>query len=189
MKPWSIKQKLSDLGQAWAAVFGGFVYLALSLLAGLAILFAATWLPNASLIRYSLFSENISLVRLLAGTIGFFTANTTAGRAVIVIIVAALSGINFAMFVFYAGRRIGRDRAAGLGIFGTIIGFMGVGCAACGSVIITSIFGLGAASGFLGLLPFQGIEFGIAGIIFLCISIVLLAGKINNPDICKIKRS
>lgn len=57
------------------------------------------------------------------------------------------------------------------------VGLLGIGCDACGLVILSSIFGLSATAGFIGILSLAGLEFGLLGIIILTISIYLVAKK------------
>ena len=59
-----------------------------------------------------------------------------------------------------------------------------MGCAACGSVILTAFLGTIGAGGLLLLLPFHGAEFGIIGLLLLCASIRYLIKKIAEPLVC-----
>ena len=165
-------------------------YVIAGLSVALALFLFAVWFPNTSLIEYIFSSSNLSFIgklEFLWNSLGFFTENFTLYSQAIIILVSVLSGINIAMLVFYLRRRAAQDRAAGIGILGTIIGMFGFGCVACNSVILSSILGVTAAAGFIGILPFNGSEIGIIGIIFLVISIVLIYKKISNPAMCKIK--
>ena len=102
-------------------------------------------------------------------------------------LVALLFGMNVAMFLYYLKQRrtvfVGGGTATGIG--GLIAGILGVGCAACSSVLLTSLLATLGASGLLALLPFGGGEFGIAGIFLLLISISSIAKKIQDPLICE----
>lgn len=154
----------------------------------LALFLFSAWFPNRQLLRFAASSEVISFWKLIWQSPQFFVINATLFSASLALGVIVLSGVNIAMLVFYLVRKVQSDHTAGAGLAGTLVGLLGVGCAACGSVILTSLFGLGAASGFLGLLPFNGIEFGILGIAALIASIAFLAQKIQNPDMCAISR-
>ena len=44
-----------------------------------------------------------------------------------------------------------------------ILGILGFGCASCGPLILTSIFGFSATIGFLSILPFNGLRFFYKG--------------------------
>ena len=67
---------------------------------------------------------------------------------------------------------------------GIAFSLLGVGCASCGSVILTSLIGFASATVVLGLLPLRGIEFGIIGIIILVLAMRLTIKKINQPLVC-----
>jgi hypothetical protein len=112
----------------------------------------------------------------------------TSSSIFLLISLAVLSAINISMMVFYMRRRIILQKRAGVGLVGIIIGFLGVGCASCGSLILSSIFGLSVTASFIGILPFKGLEFGILGIFFLLLSIYLVGKKIQDPLFCKISR-
>jgi uncharacterized membrane protein len=63
----------------------------------------------------------------------------------------------------------------------------GIGCAACGSVILTAILGIAGTGALLTWLPLHGLEFGVVGIILLSFSIYYLAKRINDPLVCKVR--
>ncbi len=76
-----------------------------------------------------------------------------------------------------------QDIASGFG--GAASGVLGIGCAACGSFILsTTISSLGAASA-IAILPLRGGEFGILSVVLLLVSLVLISKKIAAPLICK----
>jgi hypothetical protein len=103
---------------------------------------------------------------------------------------AVLFGINIALLTFYIRRRqeVSRNTKIHLSsVAGLVSGIFGIGCAACGSVIITSVLGLFGASSLLLLLPFHGAEFGVLGIVLLSISIRYLMKHINDPLVCPSK--
>ena len=61
-----------------------------------------------------------------------------------------------------------------------------MGCAACGSFLLTSLT-LAGASGVLTLLPLGGSEFGIIGAVLLALAIYMTAKKIQDPLVCKVE--
>ena len=126
---------------------------------------------------------------VISKTWNFFGENSTVWSKYLLVIVSVLSGINISMFLFYLKRRIKLERSLGTGFFGTIVGLLGIGCASCGSIFLSSIFGYAAVTSFLGILPFQGQEIGVVGILLLLISIYLIANKIQNPNSCKISNN
>ena len=92
------------------------------------------------------------------------------------------------MITYFLKRKIkevgqGEIAAGFLGITSSVLG---VGCATCGSFLLTSVLSLVGASGTLALLPLGGGEFGLIGVLLLLIAIYITAKQISNPAICKI---
>ncbi len=160
------------------ALFAAVVAVALFLL--------VAWLPNRALLGFALSSETLSFWRLVWQSPQFFAVNETRTSAFVALAVIGLSATNIAMLAYYLKWRIHSQRGMGVGIVGTIIGLLGIGCTACGSIILSSIFGFGAAASFLGALPFGGIELGVVGILALVFSIRLLGRRIQNPEQCAV---
>lgn len=155
--------------------------------AGLVLLFSI-WLRNSTLIAYVISSELFSWgakIKILWKTLGSFNTTFTVANRIVILVLTLLGGINISFLVFYLKNKAEVLKMAGTSGLGLVIGFLGIGCGACGSVILTSIFGLTFATGFIGFLPLQGLEFGLLGIVLILISIYLLAKKINQPNICK----
>jgi hypothetical protein len=94
---------------------------------------------------------------------------------------AALFGLNAAMIFRYVRAQARVNRAAGVSAVGIVIGLLGVGCAACGSVLLASLLGLGAVAA----LPFHGREFGWLGLAVTVVSTFMIAEKIADPN-CRI---
>jgi len=151
----------------------------------------AVWLPNWRLVfqiassSSVAFSDKLSLLWSLYGSIG---TNFTAISASYTIIIAILFGINVALLTYYIklhrGRILGAGTTAGAG--GLISGMFGVGCAACGTFILSSILGLVGAAGIVTFLPLGGEEFGIIGVLLLVYATIALLRKIENPLACAI---
>jgi len=78
------------------------------------------------------------------------------------------------------------ERSAGTSLVGMITGLLGVGCASCGSVILSSVFGVGATAGFIGVLPLRGSEFGLLGVALLLWANYSIALKVQQPLICSV---
>ncbi|MFA6270360.1 MAG: hypothetical protein WC657_04085 [Candidatus Paceibacterota bacterium] len=132
-----------------------------------------------------LFSQKFDLPISLLGSI---VTNFTLLSASYTIAIAILFGINLSMLVYFLRRRVAEVKQGGIatGIFGITSGVVGIGCAACGSFLLTSILSLVGASWILSFLPLRGAEFGILGVILLSTSLYTTAKKIQNPVICKI---
>lgn len=164
-----------------------YAYLAV-LVTILGIIFA-TWLPNISLIYSVVGSTEVSLISkilLLLNLIGSIATNFTPFSATYTVVIALLFGVYISLFIYLLVHRVQRVRAGGIatGFAGVVSGVLGVGCAACGSLILTSIFTFTASSSALTLLPFGGNEFGLLGITLLVIAIVVTARNIERPLVC-----
>jgi hypothetical protein len=177
--------------QTLQKVFRKPMYALLALITSMAVFAFAIWLPNLPLIVQVMghpgisFSQKLDLPISLLGSI---VTNFTLLSASYTIAIAILFGINVSMVVYFLRRRVDEVKQAGLatGLFGITSGVVGMGCAACGSFLLTSMLSLVGASGILAFLPLNGGEFGIIGVILLGVSLYMTAKKIQDPAICKI---
>lgn len=174
-------------------VFKKLRYSLLALVIALVVFTGAVWLPNISLIGTVLTTASASFMDKLSFLLSLYWAigsNFTLLSASYTIAIAILFGINLTLLVYYIRRVSGGIRgikvtgAAGIG--GLISGIFGIGCAACGTFILTSVLALFGATGFLALLPLGGEEFGILGVILLMYSIYLMLKKIGDPLVCEV---
>jgi hypothetical protein len=177
--------------QALQKVFRKPLYTLLALIVSAVVFAFAVWFPNISLIVEVMghpgisFSQKLDLPISLLGSIA---TNFTLLSASYTVAIALLFGVNLAMTIYFLRRKISEVRQSGVvtGFIGLTSGVLGVGCAACGSLLLTSGLSLVGASGILAFLPLAGGEFGILGVILLLASIYLIAKQIQNPAICKI---
>lgn len=154
---------------------------------GAAIFALAVWLPNLELIFQTLADPKITLqskLNLPIDLLGSIKTNFSVLSASYTIAIAALFGVNLAMIFFYLKRRQEDLKQAGAAasFAGFMSGVLGIGCAACGSLILSSI----GATGALALLPLRGSEFGLLSVAFLILSISILSKRITNSLTCKL---
>lgn len=165
-------------------------YIVLALVSAVTLGAGIIWLSSHELIRYA-FSSNLfdwsARLKILWTSLGLYTTNFTLASQIMIVLVAFLSGINIAMLAFYFKRRMAVGSAAGASGFGLVIGTLGVGCSACGSVILSSLIGITSASALISALPLRGAEFGIASITLIGLSTYWIAKKIQSPQTCAIK--
>lgn len=166
-----------------------FLFISTTLVLGLSLLL---W-PSRALLLSVFTSEAASLgqkVMLLVSVIGSFLGSHGLFSTVIVGLVTLLFSLNVTVFVYYvrrAQKSMRSDTRIHLsGVAGLISGLLGIGCVACGSIILTALLSSVGATGFLLLLPLHGGEFGLLGLILLGVSIHLLVSKINDPLTCSI---
>jgi hypothetical protein len=166
-------------------------YIFLAVVITVVIFTLAIWLPNFSLIGIMLLSDFASVYEKLKFILSLYESiftNFSTLSASYTIMIAVLFGIQSALLMFYIRkvrsgiRGVSGTSAAGIG--GLISGMFGIGCASCGTFILTSALSLFGATGFLSFLPFRGEEFGVLGVILLSYSIFLLLKKIQGPLVC-----
>lgn len=149
----------------------------------------AVWLPNLQLVAGIVTSPNISLAEKIGvpiSLLGSITTNFTPLSAILIIVTALLIGINISLSVYLVreGLKVGGNlKESVLSVFGLGAGVLGVGCAACGSLIISGITGLMGA-GFIAFLPLGGVKFSILAVILLSFSMYLTSKKIMSPLVC-----
>ena len=151
----------------------------------------AVLLPNWRLLFEILPSQVATTTQkfnLIIGLFGSIQTNFTPVSAGYTIAIALLTGINISLLTYFIRTRKGfiGGKDAGTGIGGLVSGILGVGCASCGSFILTAALGIFGASGALSVLPFGGEEFGFLGVALLLISSYSLMKKIHEPIVCKI---
>jgi hypothetical protein len=182
-----MKAIFNTIISALIEVFGKKRYLAGAVFISIFIFYVSLWLSNFSLFFAILGFDSLSVWQKLLFVFSsweILVTNYTLFNRLVILILAILSGINFALLVYYFRKRFRLELASGASIVSVVVGFLGVGCASCGSVILSSVFGYAATAGFLGILPFRGTEFSFLGIAGLLISIYLIAKKIKAPLVC-----
>jgi hypothetical protein len=102
-----------------------------------------------------------------------------------------LFGANVAMIVYFLRRTRRRIQGVELaaGSLGIMSGTLGVGCAACGSFLLSTLLSSLGAAGAVALLPLHGGEFGILGVGLLFFSLIVIAKKIAAPAVCILAHS
>lgn len=166
-------------------------YLLLSIVVGLMVIAFAAWLPNLHLITKTMTSSTMTLwqkTNLLSGLLGSLKTNFTPLFRIVTIFSAALAGVQISLLVYYLKQTARFQQSMGMSALGVTTSMLGVGCASCGSVVLTSLIGFGSATTILGFLPFRGQEFSFVGIGILLFAINLTVKKINQPYACEVRR-
>lgn len=101
----------------------------------------------------------------------------------IFLLIALLVGLNLATTTYYIKKKVGRLRG-GSGLLGIIISILGVGCASCGAVLLSSLLGFTLTIQILAVLPLHGKEFSIAALLLLLSSLYFTTKKIAYPSTC-----
>lgn len=164
-------------------------YIAVSLLVSFTVFALTIWLPNISFISRVFENINVSWgdkAIFLFSLLGSIATNFTFVAAVSTVLIALLFGIQISLTIhlfrvraFSMAGKTTAASAAGVGM-----GLLGIGCSACGSIILTAILPVIGASGALMLLPLGGGEFGILGVLILALTVFFTARSIMRPVVC-----
>jgi len=97
-------------------------------------------------------------------------------------VVAALSGVDVAMATYHL-REHGVSLETGSGLAGVVLGTLGAGCAACGSAVLLGLLSLFGVTSSLLFLPLDGLEFALAALVVLTLSIHWLADGMRGGEV------
>ena len=132
--------------------------------------------------------DSLSLLRrvsLFSSTL-FDIGNTfTTGTLLLAVLGSLVGGINISLAYTYM--RLRGDVILHSGLYsgiGLVLAFLGVGCAACGTALLSVLLGFFGLSAMLQLLPYQGQEIGYVGLILLSFATYTLAHKVSAPNVC-----
>lgn len=117
-------------------------------------------------------------ITLLLGSVQAIPLNTTGEGITFILIISILTGINIALLTYFFRTRSQASGGSALGFAGMLSGILGIGCASCGSVLLSSVIGLSASWAVIGFLPLRGAEFSLLAIALLVYSIFSLSKKI-----------
>ncbi len=165
-------------------------YLLIASSVSLAIFTFAVWLPNWHLIVILLSSPAIEFVDAVNVMLSLFlsiSTNFTLFSATYTIVIAVLFGLNIALLSYYIKTRKS-DFNARSGVYsagGLMAGVFGIGCAACGTFILSSVLAIFGMAGIISFLPFQGGEFGIIGVLLIGYATYWTIKKIDEPLVCR----
>jgi len=172
-------------------VFTNKTYIFIAGVISISIFLLSVWLPNFRFIfkistsSYATLFEKLSIIFGLAASIN---TNFTTFSASYTIAIAVLFGVNVAMIVYYINQRKNFMQQGGTttSVGGLVAGFFGIGCAACGTLVLGPLLALVGAGGFIVALPFGGEEFGVLGVAILGYSAFINAKKIEAPLVCEV---
>ncbi len=177
--------------RAFHKVFQKLSYILIAFITSILIFLFAVWFPNIPLIVKIMNHPGLSLSERLqfpVSLLGSITTNFSIFSASYTIIIAILFGINLSMVIYLLRNRLKNIKKSGVttSFLGLISGIIGMGCAACGTLLLTVILSLFGVSWIISFLPLAGGEFGILAIFLLGLSIYTTAKQIQNPIVCKI---
>ena len=185
---------LTDLRAAFGQVFAHRSYGVLAgVLASVAFVLAV-WFPNFGLIGEIFSGSNAPLAGKLGialSLLGGIATNFSLLTAGYTIAIAGLFGICTAMIAYLLKEK--RTAAAGrsitIGSGGMTSGVLGVGCAACGSLVLGGALPFAGAAAAIAALPLGGAEFGILSVALLLVSLLIISRAIARPAGCALPRA
>ena len=180
---------LKNLRVALGQVFVCPSYIALAGVLAILAFLLAVWFPNLGLMAQVFSGSNTPLASTLGialSLLGGIGTNFSLLSAGYTIAIAVLFGLTTAMIAYLVKQR--RIAAAGqsiaIGSGAVLSGVLGVGCAACGSLIVGVVLPSLGAAGALAALPLNGEEFGILSVALLFVSLLLISKSIAEPVAC-----
>jgi len=189
-----MKRHLVNLRVAFGQVFARYSYIALASALAIVAFLLAVWLPNLGLIGEVFLGSSIPLTTKLGIALSLLrgiATNFNLLSAGYTVAIAVLFGINAAMIVYSLKQKraaaAGRNIAIGSG--GVASGVLGIGCAACGSLISAAAFSAVGGASVLSMLPLEGEELGILGVVLLLVSLLLMSRTIAEPVACSLARA
>ena len=171
-------------------VFTKFKYILLTIIIASFLIAFIAWLPNLHLITRTMSSSSMTFIEktnLILSLLGSLKTNFTAWSLFTADSIAVLTGIQVSLLVYYLEKFISAKNELGMSVSGIFISILGVGCATCGSVILTSVIGISSTTAIITYLPLMGQEFGNIGISILLFAIYSLVKKIEQPYGCQIR--
>lgn len=122
-------------------------------------------------------------VRILLELYPFVGTSFGALQGLVLVAVAALAGLDVSLAVYHF-----REHGVGLqegssSVAGIVLGFLGAGCAACGSAVLLGLLGLLGVSTSLLFLPLEGLEFALLSLVVLLLSIHWLTQGMRGGSI------
>lgn len=122
-------------------------------------------------------------LRILLGLYPFLGTSFSTLTGSAVVLIAALVGVDIAMVVYHFREHGVSARESSGSAVGVVLGTLGAGCAACGSVLLAGLLSLFGASGLLLLLPFEGLEFSLLALVPLVLSMYWIADGMRGGEI------
>ncbi len=166
-------------------------YIGLALFVSWLTLSIALFVPNLVLLFFGLGIDGVGWWDHMLFAFGFYGSlftNFTPFSGTITVLVSVLFGLNVTLLTYYVRMMRGNHQSVRnvevLSLFGLVSGFFGIGCAVCGSVILTTLLGLFGSGGLLLALPYGGEEFSVLAVVILGFSLVLLEKRIERGRVC-----
>lgn len=143
--------------------------------------------------NWGLIAQVVQVSGLMAGTklalslLLSIQTNMTSLDATFAFAVSLLFGINVSLLVYriQISKKVNQGSATTSGV-GLFAGLLGIGCASCGTVLVSAFVPLVGAGGALTFLPLGGQELLVVAVLLLGFSIWKLSKDIATPATCAV---
>lgn len=119
--------------------------------------------------------------------IGFFDMTELLSPSILFLVVGVTFFSALVATMFSALMRTRKEALSASGFyagFALTLAILGVGCAACGAVLLGTILSFFGIGGLLAFFPYHGVEIGYLGLFLLVIISYSLAKRLANPHTC-----
>lgn len=168
-------------------VLGKPAYAGVAIVAGVAGLTLFVLSLNRSLVSTLVVGGSLPLTRRLAVLVNLYPVVSetafTAVESAVLLATAGLVGTNVALTAYHVREHVGGLRGGSGGLVGTVLGTFGAGCAACGSALLAGLLSAVGATGALLVLPLDGLEFALAALVVLALSLYWVADGMRGGRI------
>ena len=122
---------------------------------------------------------------LVFSTVISLITHSTSGTFIATALYSIIFALNIHLLIRYYKKHGSLLRStSSAGAVGAVIGMLGIGCAACGTLALTAALSLIGLGSLLVLLPFNGQEIYYLGIVILIFSSLKLKRMIDKPLVC-----
>lgn len=119
--------------------------------------------------------------------VALFDTSTFSSTPLVILLALTATTTSLVVTQFYAyfkarGKLLSQDST--LGGLGLLFAILGVGCAACGTLVASTILGIFGYSTLLMYFPLHGVEIGYFGACMLAVLSYVLAKRLATPYTC-----
>ena len=170
------------MGRTTRLVLSGPGYALLALVASALALSVFVLSQNLPLVSDVLVGGSLPLWTRLTVFVGLFLSFKPE-TTLLLLVVAALTGVDVALVAYHLREHRVSVGEGGGSLLGVVLGTLGAGCAACGSVLLAGVLAAVGAGGLLTLLPLEGLEFAVLALVALVLSVYWLADGMRGGEI------
>ncbi len=173
-------------------IFSHWRYLLLAVSVFWVVFSVVLFFPHRDMLIQILSGDSFSIGQkglFILNMYGLIKSNFTFFTALYTLLIALLFALNVTFMAWYIRKQQklfarGDGGIVSVGIGGLVSGFLGIGCAACGTFVLTSVLALFGISASFAFLPLSGQELGILGVLLLSYSLYRIYKKIHAPMVC-----